>query len=71
MNFGSSGGLNRQGDKLTMLKKSVEDSIDQQKTQLSLNQVFHKFKPVNQNKIKMAKKNKDKNTLKNNSPWGL
>lgn len=69
MNFGGTAGLNREGDKLEMIKKKVEDEVNNPKNQLSLNNIFHKFKPMNKEKIKKAKKNKT--TLKNNSPNGF
>jgi hypothetical protein len=69
MNFGTTQGLNREGDKLQMIKKSVEDEINNPKNQLSLNSIFYKFKPLNKEKITKAKKNKVAN--KNNSPYGF
>lgn len=69
MNFGTSEGLNREGDKLQMIKKKVEDEINNPRNQLSLNNVFYKFKPVNTDKIKKAKKAKI--ATKNNSPNGF
>lgn len=70
MNFGSTNGLNSQGQKIQMIKESVEKEINQpRETQMSLTQVFTKFKPINKTKISTAKKNK-KNLLKNNSPRG-
>jgi hypothetical protein len=69
MNFGTSGGLNREGDKLQMIKKTVENEINNPKNQLSLNNVFYKFKPMNKEKIKKAKNAKV--ATKNNSPNGF
>ena len=69
MNFGTSEGINREGDKLKMLQKSVEDELNEPRNQLSLGKVFYKYKPANNKKVVTAKKNKK--NLKNNSPWGL
>jgi hypothetical protein len=75
MNFGTTDGLNREGDKIMMLKKSVEESINTQNNNFSLNKVFYGFKTTNKNKISTAKKNRknnlEKNKMKNNSPWGF
>lgn len=70
MNFGSYDGLNREGDKIELIKKSVEDSINNKpSSNINLKKVFQKFTPKNTQKIATAKKNKKK--LINNSPWGL
>lgn len=69
MNFGSYEGLNREGDKIELIKKSIEDSINNPSSNtINLKKVFRKFTPKNTQKIAIAKKNKKK---LNNSPWGL
>jgi hypothetical protein len=71
MNFGTNEGLNREGDKIQMIKNSVENEInnDTPKKKIGLNNIFHNFKPKNTDKIKQAKKNKI--AMKNNSPNGF